>query len=188
MKQREIKFRAYDKVNKKMWQVVGISQMIYDKDCEGEPEWKHTNEVQEIAIREPSESITMEKPLWVSIENFELVEFTNLKDKNGKEVYEGDIVHVYDINAWCSLCETWEECDGESDPEHKEHGEHGHTNRQDCDLYICTQEVKWSEYTGYFCAEDTGEYCPALGSSDDVELERVGNIYENPDLLTPESK
>jgi uncharacterized phage protein (TIGR01671 family) len=112
-----------------------------------------------------------------------VMQFTNLKDKNGKEIYEGDIVHVYDTNAWCSLCETWEECDGESDPEHKEHGEHGHTNRQDCDLYICTQEVKWSECTGYFCAEDTGEYCPALGSSDDVELERVGNIYENPELL-----
>jgi hypothetical protein len=34
-----------------------------------------------------------------------------------------------------------------------------------------------------FCEEDTGEYCPSLGA-DEIELEVVGNIYKNPELLT----
>jgi hypothetical protein len=44
--------------------VVGVSHMIYDEDCEGEPEWKITNEIQEVAIATPFEDHSFQKPSW----------------------------------------------------------------------------------------------------------------------------
>lgn len=44
--------------------VVGLSQMIYDEDCEGEPEWKITKEVQEVAIAQEYDDISFQKPSW----------------------------------------------------------------------------------------------------------------------------
>jgi hypothetical protein len=61
-----------------------------------------------------------------------------------------------------------------------EHGEHKHDGG--CDDLICKQQIKWSDVGGYFCDEDTGDFCPPLGA-DEIEMEVIGNIYENPDLL-----
>ena len=47
--------------------VVGLSQMIYDEDCEGEPEWKITKEIQEVAIAEPFEDYSFQKPSWHTV-------------------------------------------------------------------------------------------------------------------------
>ena len=89
-----------------------------------------------------------------------LMQYTGLKDKNGKGIYEGDIVEV----------RMAEDYGGETD-------ENGKLK------LLCRQEVKPSEESnGYFTDEDTGEYCPALGS-DEIEVEIIGNIYENSELL-----
>lgn len=110
-----------------------------------------------------------------------LLQFTGLTDKNGKEVYEGDIVRVYDKERYC-ICGEWEDCKGEDSADHRDHGEHTHETASECEQYICTQEIKWSKYAGYFSEEDTGEFCPPLGA-DEIQLEIIGNIYENSELL-----
>lgn len=52
----------------KEFNVCGLSTMVYDKDCEGESEWKHTKEIQEVAIVEPFEGEQVfVKPTWVSV-------------------------------------------------------------------------------------------------------------------------
>lgn len=94
-----------------------------------------------------------------------VMQYTGLHDKNGKEIYEGDVVRVYDSNR----------C-GYGDFEDDEHS----AMEQD---YICTQEIKWNPDGGYFCSVDTGDFCPPIGS-EDLYLEIIGNIYENPELLT----
>jgi len=68
---REIKFRAWDKKNKKMEYVWGI-------DFAGNPPIANEATVGELL-------------LGVDTQCF-LMQFTGLKDKNDKEIYEGDII------------------------------------------------------------------------------------------------
>jgi uncharacterized phage protein (TIGR01671 family) len=81
-----------------------------------------------------------------------LLQFTGLKDKNGKEIYEGDVVRVHG-----------DAFDKDDEPEF---------------------EVKWHKQSGYFMEDDMGgDYIPCLGD-DNYELEVIGNIYENAELIT----
>jgi hypothetical protein len=74
--EREIKFRAWDKDSSRMLPVAEldlIDGFILSNDV-------------------PPHSVTVALPL----AEIELMQFTGLKDKNGKEIYEGDIVIHHD--------------------------------------------------------------------------------------------
>ena len=84
--------------------------------------------------------------------DFELMQFTGLFDKNGKEIYEGDIVNEFRLSR-------------------------SYPNGRDC-----KHVIKWEEdmtLDDSYGMQAVG-FCLYGGV-----LEVIGNIYENPELLTP---
>ena len=97
-----------------------------------------------------------------------LMQFTGLKDKNGKEIYEGDVILVPDED----VVPVTDEGQGPIEP---------------CN-HIVAVEFRNGEFgfeipktddgeTGWFTWRKWGEY------SDPKEIEIIGNIYENTNLL-----
>ena len=86
---RPIKFRAWDLITKKMYYSVGMSLygVIIYKDNENFPEQR---------IRERGKNC------------FELMLDTGLKDKNDKEIYEGDIIDEGLYIGWCDKCKQYQ--------------------------------------------------------------------------------
>lgn len=108
------------------------------------------------------------------------MQYIRITDRNGKKVFDGDIVRVYDINRCCE-CGDWQECEDKTAAceDHPGHS-HKHEEVTDCENFLCTQIVAPHSGLGYFSEEDTGDYCPSLGA-DEIEVEVIGNKYENPD-------
>ena len=87
---------------------------------------------------------------------YKLMQFTGLKDTNGKDIYEGDIVEWKFPDEWCK-----EDGDIERHP--------------NAGRLVWTWEVKWNTKEAKYNWPDCW-YVPTV----------IGNIYENPELLTKE--
>ena len=131
---REIKFRAWDKEEKKMYDVLCLNIGFGRK------------EIDENDIDNPELCVGTE---CVSVE---IMQYTGLKDKNGKEIYEGDIV--------------------------------------DTAIQQYKGQIPYGEQTGevYFKNDGLGQFMIRNKWTNDLmyhkkELEVIGNIYENPELL-----
>ena len=131
---REIKFRAWDKDKKQMFNVTTLFSISEGK---AQP-WVVDN--------------GMYRP-----KNFVLEQYTGLKDKNGREIYEGDIVR----------CSTWH--DGE--PTGVFQGEVVYSG----DLGMASFDIRL-DHDG----EIDRAVLPAIG------VEIIGNAFENPELLEVE--
>ena len=123
---KEIKLRAWDKVNARMVTVAVVHPGGWMIDTEG---YMH------------------------AAGNYELVEYTGLKDKNGKEIYEGDVVQ---LGAYSNCQKEWL-------PTHK------------CEVKFTLEHGGYSVSTPYTDSHFNDFEAKHCGI--------IGNIHENPDLI-----
>ena len=138
---REIKFRAWNKVTKKTYEVIKID--FY-------------NEKVGYLFADP---ITQGEAIgYFKFSDIDLMEYTGLKDKNGKEIYEGDICRWRDLETFND--EILE------------------------DIFV----VVWNdEKLAWYTQNEDGNFGYDLYEyTDDRDLGVIGNIYENIDLLEAE--
>ena len=116
--------------------------------------------------------IDLEDEALISGENHPLMQYTGLKDKNGVEIYEGDIVIEKSYPFFGDAPEI---------PD----------SNQKCNKLNYVGVVVWDD--GYYVnlkVVSNRVRGSAIGNSlyDYTKLEVIGNIYENPELLVNNTK
>ena len=149
---REIKFRAWQKYHKKMLEVLDIGF----KD----------GEVNYLKVKYPEDTIPNvviykknDEKFWLDDDCIKLMQYTGLKDKNGREIYEGDIVSSYVQTGKESSRSiiVWEDEESSSGWNIKVIKDFYPPNQEGCIISISRNDV--------------------------MDYEVIGNIYENPELL-----
>lgn len=103
--------------------------------------------------------LTGEDYIGLEKEQFNLMQFTGLKDKNGRKIYEGDIVKAKFINY------AYDEIDSPNEPK-----------------YI--DKISFVEFRNHgFWVNDESFGYEGENLWNWNEMEVIGNIYENPELL-----
>lgn len=137
----DFKFRVYDKTTDEMYRVGKETQLVIG--MEEENRW----------------SLWTEEGMICDCDDAVLMQYTGLKDKNGKEIYEGDIVQYLD--GYETSTESGYDCE-----EFNNRGVIFFDN--ECGRYDVTNKEGLS-YDDLF---DCG-----------VDFIVLGNIYKNPDLI-----
>lgn len=135
MKPREIKFRAWQLVLKRMWLPEELSTL-------------------------PIKDFKRKDLIWM--------QFTGLKDRHGKEIYEGDIVKTNFPTLEGEEKEIIEKILG--------------TTEQRNQKFYNGKIWKVCEWRRLSLLENSS-YSGDLASLAQINLEIIGNIYENPELL-----
>lgn len=133
---REIKFRAWNEKRKEYVKVLGI----IDKDT----------------------ILTYHEKLFYEGAKAIIEQYTGLKDKNGKDIYEGDVVKFLFYRKDCIGQVVFDFVD-------------------DSDGYYIEKHYGWGIYGGGYNNTSLGDYADDNMNCNLVEI--IGNIHENPDLL-----
>lgn len=143
---REIKFRAWIPDIKRMYQVNKIEVNPIDRNSVRDLlVWEHPCE--------KSAKIKGKVGRYRLTDEIPIMQFTGLTDKNGVEIYEGDVV----VNGYGRICEiTW----------------HKFAARFDCEFIKDNSTNSGVDRSYGFRPQEWG-FC----------IEVIGNVHQNPELL-----
>lgn len=148
---RPLKFRAWDKKRKRYAKVIQTTNQG----------WKGYRDKTYIT------NGIMRFSKWV-LSRFVIEQYTGLKDKNGKEIYEGDIVKAKIQGFWetgpNTICEgkaTW-------------------------NLEVVYDEIRYMDVFHILGSKNAPDRIYYLFDKELSELEVIGNIHENPELMEGE--
>ena len=144
---RQLKFRVWSKILERF-----LSKEEYCFDFDGKLIW--------VDITDPEKQVV--QLIAVPEQNYIVQQSTGLTDKNGKEIYEGDIVRTTGRGLYKILS------DGQ--PEYT----HGIIKFFCSAWKICQKDIGASDVGNYTCCD---------GGHDEDSLEVLGNIFENSELL-----
>lgn len=130
------RYRAWDKIHKTMYEVDDIMSIDFGKS--------------EISVK----TLFFERTNYYKFDDIVLMQSTGLRDKNGKEIFEGDVV-----------------TDGHTTGDIKHHTTYG--------FYMVDGKGIERWFSDGNCIEDFEE--DAKTASEIIEV--VGDIYTNPELL-----
>lgn len=130
------RYRAWDKIHKTMYEVDDIMSIDFGKS--------------EISVK----TLFFERTNYYDFDDIVLMQSTGLTDKNGKEIFEGDIVS-----------------DGDTTGDIKHHTTYG--------FYMVDDKGIERWFSDNASIEDFGEDVKTAHRI----IEILGNIYENPELL-----
>ena len=138
-----LKFRVWNKNRKRMYEVLHLHMETWSNGGE----W----------VTAKGFNIITQQDIHIQIEPKDgiIMQYTGLKDKNGKLIYEGDIIQFYNDEFLQTMKIVW-------DDDELDFKAIGLKKSVEC------YEKDFS-YLGYIKNEDS--------------LEVIGNIYENPELL-----
>lgn len=145
------KFRAWDKALKEM---VQVNALVFD------------NQVVKVTYK--NGNIAKE-----NVKAYAFMQSTGLKDKNGKEIFEGDILKFND--EWSDYCYEGY-VDGSTEGINYVEIERETT----CFAF---GKTKISDSSLFYLIRDENLSFEELIKDEDFEFEIIGNVYENPELL-----
>ena len=103
----------------------------------------------------------------VDVKGVEIMQFTGLLDKNGKEIYEGDIVRIFHRKWYLNAPTEWKVFKLKSGKE------------QLGAVYFDENDYRYRAK----CLENFSPVFDNCGEHGTRHFEVIGNIYENPELL-----
>ena len=169
---REILFRGKD-TERNVWhegQYIHLHKTTYCFD--GSKECNADNEIHQIVFEQMTDWNLPNCHMRVDVLPETVGEFTGLTDKNGKKIFEGDIVELFDMRG-----KIVQEC-----------GAFGIATTQQIDYDLLDSKIPFQN-NAYFCFNDNFISIWELWwnyHQDDEPLEVaevIGNIYDTPELL-----